>query len=660
MKTEPSLNVFSQECQVADLFLGPSHGSATCSAKTAAASRHVVHRSAALTTKLDVFTKSRALCCALRYAPADAREMTFVVEGAYSLTRCHAGGWVLSPGQDNLGTYWLPRVPIVRLLDEAGHVRAEHAAPIAGTTLSSAGLSVKMEVAQGWVLDCTIWYFPPGTHELVTQLHDLATIERQPRFLWGSHTLYQRPADVYAHMIHGHVYENRYSWPKYWKICSENDAHALHTVLRGLEAATGKQLYRLLKDQLCLSVIERQDADGAWRHGEWTERMESHYRLHCSAMHLLMDALAEAPDPAVRKALDNAASFLARQTDTLDNGTWFLHDELERSAETMRAGPLPWLPSRALGKAEANMLVLNSHLDATVALDRHREVTGDSRHKPLIAQALLATRAVLALRPAEWLYRTLFRAIRLTFLPTPLAVRLPLHVRALKRLAWKFLVPLVPHVKARFPRIVMPGGYIDRELSMRVFAHDYLPINLMDLLRYRHRFPDEPLDDVIFPAIELVKDCRMFDRWPEIAGKEYALGFWAEALYQACLGGPNHDEYRARLAQAVVALTKHSLGLPPSLLGANNEAVAPSDQVPTPVTEDIRIHAVNLSTKDVIEMILVNCSDDMVHPRFLRNAPNGMVWKVGGGSGESAALPADIPPGGWLWGRGRRGVAAAS
>ena len=607
---------------------------------------------------LDCVGGGVATCCCARFAGSDGI-VRLEASGHYRLDACVAGGWLLSAEDSTAPGYWLPSLPMLRKLDDAGHVLSECPATIAGVQASGDQWAAELKANADTFVDCVVWQIPSGSNSLVQELTDLSAIETQRYYLWGSHDAYTRPADLYLHLIHGHVYETRFSWPKKWKICSENDAHALYTVLSGLQSATGKRLYRLLKEQLLLSVLDRQGGDGGWRHGEWSDRMESHFRLHCSAMHMLMDALAEKEDPAVRKALEQAAGFLARQTDKLDAGVWFLHDELERSVEALREGPFRWRPSRALGKSEANMLVLNSHLDATVALDRYRELTGDARHQPLVDQAVSATRAVLSLRPAEWLYGLLFDAIRLTFLPIEQATRLPLHRRALKRLAWKYLVPLLPSIKARWPRIVMPGGYIDRELSLCIFAHEYLPINLMDLLRYRRRFPGEPVDDVIAAAFGLVRDCLMFERWPEIKGKEYALGFWAEALYQACLVYPD-AAYRASLAQAVIALESRGFGLPPSLLGANGEAVAPRHQVPTPLTEDARIRVVNLSRSGVVEVLLINCSSDLAHAHIARNAPMGLAWSVGADTERTDSLPRQIPARGWLWGRSRKTPGAAA
>jgi hypothetical protein len=536
------------------------------------------------------------------------------------------------------------------MLNEFGHVLDEQGAEFTGISVSSSGFTLQLRVPRGCVLDLVAWRIPASAKAIREQLGRLTSFETQSRFLWGSHTAYQRPADVYSHLICGEVYENRRSWPKYRKIFSENDAHALYVILSGLEKATDKKMYGLFKAQLLLSVIARQGEDGGWRHGEWTDRMESHYRLHCSAMHMLMDALDEQEDSNVRMALNRAAAYLSRQTDTLDVGVWFLHDGLEHSVETMQEGPFRWLRSRALGKSEANMLVLNSHLDATIALDRYGQVTGDGRYERLVAQANAATRIVLALQPAQWLYASMFWAIRLTFLPSARAAQLPLLLRGLKRLSRKYLIPLLSHLKARYPRIVMPGGYIERELSLQIFAHEYLPINLMDLLRFRRRFPNESVDAVIDAALRLVYEYRMFERWLEIKGKEYAVGFWAEALYHTCMLRPQ-AHYRAWLAQAVVILEARGLGLPPSLLGANSEAVALEDQVPTPTLDDARIRVVNLSRRDHIEVLLINCSEEMARPTFLQNPPQGILWTAGANEGASENVPPEMPGGGWLWGR---------
>ena len=149
----------------------------------------------------------------------------------------------------------------------------------------------------------------------------------------------------------------------------------------GLELATAKTLYGLLKRQILFSVIARQSADGGWHHGEWSDFMESHYRLHNGAVLLLEAALEERPDDAVRNALANAAAYTSRHTDRTSLGLWFLHDSLEEDLDLLHRSGSRLIPSRVLGKSPATKMILNTHLDAIVALDRYREVTGDSQSR---------------------------------------------------------------------------------------------------------------------------------------------------------------------------------------------------------------------------------------------------------------------------------------
>lgn len=53
--------------------------------------------------------------------------------------------------------------------------------------------------------------------------------------------------DVYLHLLRGQVYTSDFIWPHKWKVCSEADAYALYLALNGLELASGKPFYGLIK-----------------------------------------------------------------------------------------------------------------------------------------------------------------------------------------------------------------------------------------------------------------------------------------------------------------------------------------------------------------------------------------------------------------------------
>jgi hypothetical protein len=298
------------------------------------------------------------------------------------------------------------------------------------------------------------------------------------------------------------------------------------------------------------------------------------------------------------------------------------------------------------------MLVLNTHIDSTIALDRYCAVTGDGQYKSLVDSANRATRTVLDLLPAAWLYGPLFWLIGLTFLPTDEASRLPLWKRALKRLAWRHVVPLLPRLKAWFPRLVMPGGYIDRELCLRSFAHDYQSVNLTDLARSAYRFGDERMREVMMQGARFCRESGILRRWKEQKYQCYALGFWAEALFHICLHAPA-SEHRAWLADAIVDLEDLGLGVPPSMLGTNAEASAAAERVPCPIPAAIRLRVVNLSLNSTMRLLVVNPSTHDLELSWEREPVAPLNWFDA--VERPVTAPLSVPARGWLWGTGDAG-----
>lgn len=599
----------------------------------------------------DNFRDSQSQCIFVRATSHDDQIVRLTLSGCYQLHNSIAGGWILLPVDKGLSVYWLPCVPTLRRLDADGHILSYRTAVITGFNATASSMEIKLEVPSGHALDLVVWRFSAKETDLLHALQELTTLEQQRYFMWSSHTPYARPADVYLHLVHGHIYENHEVWPKYWRVCSELDAYALYVTLSGLLRATGKRLYALLRTQIVFSVIARQAADGGWYHGEWTDQMESHYRLHAGGMHMLAAYFEETCDPVVRAALEKAATFAAARTDHLATGMWYLHDSLEQSTETLKQYPFRYARSRALGKSESNLLVLNTHLDTNIAMERYRQATGDSRHDDLIASASATTRAVVNLQPAEWLYRPLFWAIGLTFLSTEQAKALPLLRRAIKRIAWKNLVPLLPRIKALFPRLVMPGGFIERGLAQYGLSARYQPVNLMDLVRTRRVFDETALDEVIGTCFSFTQNSGIKRRWKEAKGKEDdSLGFWAEALYHLCLIRPD-PKYRAWLSEAILDLEDNQLGLSPSLLGANAEAVTPECQLPCPAPIDARLRVANLSRGNQVEILIINPTEQSIPLAWETPPATGIAWVTQTGTiHPTTDCCPDIPPRGWLCG----------
>ena len=596
-----------------------------------------------------------ASCCFLRLPLGEARSARFVAQGVNRIESCPSGGWTLKPTDATLPSYWIPRAPMVRKLDAQQRILSEKPASVGGFSASSDELSIEVKIPENMNLDWTMWCFPASATGTATALDRLFVLETQPLFLWNSQTTYQSPADAYLYLVHGQVYVDRFVWPRMWRICSELDAYGLYNIMSGLELATGKSIYSLIKRQLLYSVIARQAEDGGWYHGEWTDLMESHYRFHNGAMLLLEAALKEQPDELAHKALRRAAEFIARCTDQTDLGLWFLHDSLEQNAEMMRElcrqTGSTWIPARTFGKSPTNKLILNTHLDSIVALEHYHAVTGDTQYTEQLSSARDAARAVLALRPAEALYRLAYRAIRLTLLPTPEAERLPLVVRAVKRLTWKYFTPQLYRIKQLYPRLVMPGGLIERHLAMPHYDINYHSVNILDLARLWRCFPDEDLDKILSEAVEAVSGSSLLQYWAESKPRNFSLVVWVEALYHLCTLREN-PSYRHYLAQGILLILDTGLGLPPALFGTDQEAVRTGDRVPCPSPSDRRLRVANLSCNGRTEILVINNTGIDRDLTWEHNAALELSWQSADGktihAGDSSPC---VQSRGWLWGR---------
>ncbi|HEX7272543.1 MAG TPA: hypothetical protein VF420_10375 [Casimicrobiaceae bacterium] len=590
-----------------------------------------------------------ALCCFLRLTATARRNVDVVLDGGYGTQSCPSGGWLLRPSDAQRPSYWIPLAPVLRARDANGRIIAEETAPVSAFLPGALSTTIVLEARGGLDLECVVWCLPPAAERLVEELQSARVLERQPLFMLSSHFDLRGPSDLYRCLIHGTVYENRFEPLRKRKIASELEAYSLYVAMHGLEAATGKKLYWLLKQQLLRSVLARQGEDGRWHHGEWTDFMETHYRLHNGAMLLLEAALEERSDPAVAQALRRAADALARAIDRTDIGVWFFHDSLEESVEMTERSGIRWVPSRELGKSPTTKMILNSHLDAIVTLDRYRQVTGDDQHAAQVESALSAAHKLLALRPAERLYGILYWAVWLTLKPEAEAKRLPLPLRAVKRLARRYLLPELHRVKRRWPRMVMPGGLIERHLSRLHFGVNYHSVNVMDLARVQRRFPGADFADLLRAAVGAVSETSLATYWAETRQRQ-AIGYWVEALFQWCTLG-SELERRADLAVAMLAAVDAGLGLPPSLLGAHPEVVAPAMRYPCPSPRDDRLRVANLSRGSEREILVVNPAATAIELVWEDATHTKLRWVEAGGRVVSAGAPMQVPPRGWLLGR---------
>ncbi len=586
-----------------------------------------------------------AICEFVRLTVRGEKYLLLILPDEYDVLMSQGVGWLCRSSYPDKFHYWLPLRPIARTYEKFDRIIKEESLPVIKIDILRNDSCALFKIPEGYdFIEFVVWTLPSGA-ALFEELYSLSSQELQRIFLWGSHTSYSGPKDIYRHIIHGHVYENRWAPPQFkWKSFSEIDAHALYIIMHGLWGTTRKQIYQNIKDQIVYSVAARQEPNGAWRQGLYTEDHETHYRYQCSGIHMLTAAYEETHLPVIKETLEKAVEYLELQCEELNVGTWYLHDSLEQNAAAIRKSPLPFLKSRAFGKSTSNMLVLNTHLDTLVALSRYDAVTGRLNQGKRRVSGSKAVIAVLDSRPADFVYRILFKAIELTFVPISRVKSLSLQRRTIRKLARLILIPLLPWMKKFFPRLVMPNGYIGRDLSIGYLNHEYLSINIWDLLRFQKPFNIRMVDPIIHHAVDYAMRSGLVERWSE--EKSYALGFWSEAMYLECIRRPERS--RKVLADAVITLSDSERGVPPSLLGCNPEYIPLESQVPCIRVENDHIVIVNLSTNaDDLEFLLINITDS---PQEAETPQATVKWVIRNSADEiiSPESVLVIPPRDWI------------
>jgi hypothetical protein len=153
------------------------------------------------------------------------------------------------------------------------------------------------------------------------------------------------------------------------------------------------------------------------------------------------------------------------------------------------------------------------------------------------------------------------------------------------------------------------------------------------------------LDD----SVRAVTGTGLLKYWAEVKARQ-ALGYWVEALYHLCILR-QEPAYRRYLAEAILYAEDAGLGLPPSLLGANAEAVSKRHQVPCPSPADMRLRVANLSCGGRREFLVVNPAQTGLDLAWEGNAEYGLTWvDAETRPVQTSDSQLHVAARGWLWG----------
>ena len=232
---------------------------------------------------------------------------------------------------------------------------------------------------------------------------------------------------------------------------------------------------------IAYSVLLDMSANGEWGHGYWSDEMETHARFHLDGIHLLISQHEKTGESLWVESAERGMSFVAEQLmEKLDDGSlWFLHDTTEHKDKRTQ------FQSSLFGKSPGNSLCINTHVQALTVLYRLVHVFPQNKiYSEMFEKGLNALHRVLEHQPAETLYRIfifMFMKSRRTHESLVEKVVNAVKVRSIKRGFWV--------VRRQFPRLVYPGGWIDRDLTISCFNEIYQMSNLKDLLTLYQQMP---------------------------------------------------------------------------------------------------------------------------------------------------------------------------
>jgi hypothetical protein len=194
-----------------------------------------------------------------------------------------------------------------------------------------------------------------------------------------------------------------------------------------------------------------------------------------------------------------AMDYLISIADRLKDGNpWFLHDSLETNEQDRRLFYKRFLHSTAFGKSVSNTLCLNTHIWSLALLIRLARLGAGQRYLQIAEKGIEALRQVLSARPAEWSYKLIYGLRDMLLRLSVLTGRGGLSIKVYTNFMRKVLVPVC---KKLFPRILMPNGYIERDLTSVHVSFIYFLVNLKDLLILYRYFPVDWLKAVITQSV---------------------------------------------------------------------------------------------------------------------------------------------------------------
>lgn len=383
-------------------------------------------------------------------------------------------GWIIkvrNEGKPYL--LWIPGAPTQTRIDRHERISPTTSAEYLLTLQQKISLELQPAAGNGEII-FSLFVSDNNVDRLYAELASLGDIELR-RYVKSEWFIADNPGDLWRYLINGSIFDPRSDKQIGMRFKCQQCAYAWWSYFDYLHQQTGKDVWKVMRDEIAFCAVNDMDASGAWRNGFWSDDMEIHSRFHLDGLHMLVSQYERTGDSKWLDVARRGMSFVERElVDIIDGGNvWFLHDDLHTSKRHK-------IRSTAFGKSINNSLCLNTHIQALTVLHRlsvHCD-TSDNQSEAMLQRGLDALEQVLASQPADALYRY--------FVPRLLALsngksqstremlKRRYKRRLLSKIYWK--------IRAKYPRFVQPNGFIERDLTVEIASYRYHVTNVKDLL----------------------------------------------------------------------------------------------------------------------------------------------------------------------------------
>ena len=465
---------------------------------------------------------------------AKAKELWFTAGQSPNLAKS-GGLLVRTPDEQRL--LWLGAQPAARSYDSHGNIKDEKELSFKAQCAADS-VELGLHIERQSRVQFTVVVFAGNYEGFLEQINVTSAIEDRPvaRGFWFD---YKGIENVWDYLANGAVYHPlKREYNKRWQC--QQCAHGLFYYLDFLAGRSGKKLYKIFCDIIAYSVMLSLPADGRWRHGTWTDIMESQMRFQTDGIHLLLSYYEKTQRAIFLAKARLAADFLLTVVDRLpQGGLWFLHDTLETNLEDCKLKYKRLIPSNAFGKSVSNTLCLNTHIWTLTVLHRLTRLTPEEKYEDCFEKGLSALQRVLTTKPAGMLYSPVYW-LRDVFVRASLKTQNSLVKRAQLRYDNALRYSVLPCLKSKFPRLYMPNGFIERDLSYSCLSLNYHIINIRDLLTLYKQTQKSWLLKIIKKSMSYTVKSKFVEHFA-LYDRRAAMFWGLLALYSATIDG-EYDE----------------------------------------------------------------------------------------------------------------------